>query len=77
MSEMRTSTVTQYNSKTKFLPQLIPLGCLGESGATVASLAEMGTGIGVEDAQVAGTMYNPLLVGNFAMRRHFDHVLNF
>ena len=40
-------------SETEFLPQLMPLGCPGESGATAASPAGMGTGIEVEDAQVA------------------------
>ena len=40
-------------SETEFLPQLTPLGCPGESGATAASRAGMGTGIGGEDAQVA------------------------
>ena len=34
------------------LSQSTPLGFLGGSGATVASPAEMGTGIGAEDAQV-------------------------
>ena len=40
-------------SETEFLPQLMPLGYPGESGATAASPAGTGTGIGVEDAQVA------------------------